>query len=319
MDTEAKPALDPVAAAMRATPQRLGAMLGEARAAAGLDLGDISRDSRIPLRHLRAIEADNHDALPALPYTIGFVKSFARAVGRDPEAAAAQFRAETTKAPIVPMMAAIEPLDERRLPPRGLMTASIAGLVIVLAGVVGYSAGMFDRARPATPAAVAATTTAGAPAGSSVPTSAAGAPVHSVQPAAAPVSTTAVAAAPTTSAAEPVAASLAAPNPGSAGTAGLATNAAAGPVTITPSEDVWVKIYDRSSRSAVKIGILPANVTYAVPATPGLLLWTGKAGVLKLNVGGRAIPPLGKPVETVRDVSLAPADLLARAGPAAAR
>ena len=45
---------------------------------------------------------------------------------------------------------------------------------------------------------------------------------------------------------------------------------------------------------------------------PGLLLWTGKAGVLKVIVGGRAIPPLGKPVETVRDVSLAPADLLAR-------
>ena len=288
---------------MRAAPQRLGAMLGEARAAAGLDLGDISRDSRIPLRHLRAIEADNHDALPALPYTIGFVKSFARAVGRDPEAAAAQFRAETTKAPIVPMMAAIEPLDERRLPPRGLMTLSIVGVLAVVGAVVAYSAGMFDRGHPAGPAT--AVVAIPAPAGSPVATSGPAAAAAPAATAPQPVLPEAVASQP------PVAANTgAAPPP--------AAVLAAGPVTITPTEDVWVKIYDRASKSAVKIGVLPANVAYAVPAMPGLLLWTGKAGVLKVSVGGRAIPPLGKPVETVRDVSLAPADLLARAAAPAA-
>lgn len=296
MDTEAKPALDTVAASMRAMPQRLGAMLGEARSAAGIELSDISRDSRIPLRHLRAIEADNHDALPALPYAVGFVKSFARAVGRDPELAAAQFRAETTKAPIVPMMAAIEPLDERRLPPRGLMTLSIVGVLAVVGAVVAYSAGMFDRSHPASPAAVAASTA-------------------TVSTATAPgAAAAALAPAPATSAAvtpRDIAGGAAPATP-------VAMAAAAGPVTITPTEDVWVKIYDRATKSAVKIGILPANVAYAVPATPGLLLWTGKAGVLKVSVGGRAIPPLGKPVETVRDVSLAPADLLARAALAAA-
>jgi cytoskeleton protein RodZ len=304
VDTEAKPALDPAAMATRTTHQRLGAMLGEARTAAGIDLADISRDSRIPLRHLRAIEADSHDALPALPYTIGFVKSFARAVGKDPEAAAAQFRAETTKTPIVPMIAAIEPLDERRLPPRGLMTLSIVGVLVIVGVVVAYSAGMFDRARPAAVAAISAPATDAAVGGASTPgvSATTNNAAMSGNPAVSPATEIA-----TSAPSEPIA-----PAPPSTAVV------AAGPVTITPTEDVWVKIYDRATNSTVKIGILPANVAYAVPATPGLLLWTGKAGMLKVSVGGRAIPPLGQPVETVRAVSLAPVDLLARITPGAA-
>ena len=42
--------------------------------------GRIGVDTRVPVRHLRAIEADAHDSLPALPYAIGFVKTLARAL-----------------------------------------------------------------------------------------------------------------------------------------------------------------------------------------------------------------------------------------------
>jgi hypothetical protein len=91
---------------------------------------------------------------------------------------------------------------------------------------------------------------------------------------------------------------------------------AAGPVVLTATEDVWIKIYDRATRTSAKIGILKAGETFAVPNDPpGLLLWTGKAGALAVTVNGKPIPPLGGPVETVRDVSLAAADLLARAAP----
>ena len=76
--------------------QRTGAVLAAAREAAGIDLVDLARESRVPLRHLTAIEADSHASLPALPYTVGFVKTFARAVGLDPEALALQFRAAAT-------------------------------------------------------------------------------------------------------------------------------------------------------------------------------------------------------------------------------
>ena len=267
---------------------RTGTVLATAREAAGIDLADLARDTRIPLRHLKAIEADSHASLPALPYTIGFVKTFAKAVGLDPEAVATQFRSETSKLAHVPSLPSLEPLDERRLPSRGLVTSSIAIIVLIIGGLSAWGAGLFD---PAAPAPVVAE--APPPVPEQVPNAvapagdigiAAPAPVGGVVPGAIP--------------AAPVAA------------------IAAGPVVLTATEDVWIKVYDRATRTSAKIGILKAGETFAVPNDPpGLLLWTGKAGALAVTVNGKPIPPLGGPVETVRDVSLAAADLLARAAP----
>ena len=96
----------------------LGETLRAARIAKGVDLAEIAATTRVPIRHLEAIEGDDHDALPALPYTIGFVKALARAVGYDADAAAAQYRAETSKVAHVPQSVQMEPVDESRVPPR---------------------------------------------------------------------------------------------------------------------------------------------------------------------------------------------------------
>ncbi len=256
---------------------RLGALLGDARKAAGLDLVDIARDTRVPVRHLAAIEHDAHDGLPALPYAIGFVKSFARAVGLDPEAAGAQFRAETSKTAHVPVTPAMAPLDERRLPPRGMLTLSIVGVVAIVAGVVAYSAGLFDRDLPAEPQVAVVSTPPTPP------------PVRTVPAVAAPPAV---------------------------------VPAGAGRVAITASEDAWYRIsgFDPAVGKVVtiKTAVLAKGERYDVPATPGLKLWTGRAGALGITVDGRALPPLGGPVETVKNVSLDAADLLARAAPAPA-
>ena len=281
---------DPPTALDTATvPHRVGAVLAAARTAAGLELADVARETRVPLRHLRAIENDSHDQLPALPYAIGFVKSFARAVGKDAEAMATQFRAETTKTAHAPMLSSLEPLDERRLPPRGLMLLSILAVLIVIAAVVAYSAGMFGA-----------------------PTPQLAAPVVPLPPAVTPATSPGTIA-PDTMAPGAVVVGAAAP--------GVAASAlpTSGQVTITASEEVWIKIYDRVTKQVVKIGILAPGERYDVPADqPNLALWTGKAGVLKVTVGGRALPPLGGPVETVRDVNLTPAGLAARAAAAPA-
>lgn len=269
--------------------QRTGALLAAAREAAGIDLVDLARESRVPLRHLKAIEADSHASLPALPYTIGFVKTFARAVGLDPEAMALQFRSETTKVAHVPTVPSLEPLDERRVPARSLVIASVAVIALIIAGLSAWGAGAFDPKPSTAPEVVVAVTEtpAEAPAGDvgiapAVAVAVPGAPLAAVAP------------------------GVPAPITG-----------AAGPVVLTATEDVWVKIYDKATRTSAKIGILKTGESFAVPADPpGLQLWTGKAGALKVTVGGKLLPPLGGPVETVRDVSLAGADLLARAAPA---
>ena len=244
----------------------------------------------MPLRHLRAIEADTHDELPAIPYAVGFVRSFARAVGLDGDEAAARFRAETTMVPHAPMAQSIEPLDERRLPSRGLVLASVVLLVLLLGGLTAYGAGWFDTAPASTPATSAAPSVAVAP------------PV-----AVAPATVTAV---PTTAAAPPAA--LPAP---------VATGP--GSVSIVATDDAWFRVYRIAPATGrpetVKTGLLAKGQRYDVPADmPGLKLWTGRAGALQLSVDGRALPPLGAPVETVRNVDLDPAALRARLAPAPA-
>ena len=267
-------------------PDRLGATLAAARIAAGRELDDIARETRVPLRHLRAIEADAHDSLPALPYTVGFVKSFARAVGLDGDVAGARFRAETSKTAHVPVQAQLEPLDERRLPSRGLVMASVVLLVLLLSGLTAYGSGWFD-------------TTPSAPAATNTPAASQAAP---------PPAETAAAStpAPVASTAEPASDVVAAPAPAGPGSG----------VAITATEDAWVRIYAVSAETGrpvtVHTGVITKGQTYDLPATPGLRLWTGRAGALKITVNGRAIPPLGGPVETVRNVSLMPSDLLAR-------
>lgn len=262
--------------------KRTGAMLLAGRTAAGLELTDIARETRVPLRHLKALETDRHDELPALPYAIGFVKAYARAVGLDPETIASQFRSETTKSAHVPTPMTLEPLDERRLPSRSLVIGSFALVAAIIAGLSAWGSGVFDPAPPAP--AVTTTTEATA------------------EPVAVP-------------AADPALATTA---PLAAAPVGATGAVATGPVVITAREDVWVKIYNKATNTSAKIGILKAGESFAVPIDPpGMLLWTGKAGALDITVGGRPIPPLGGPVETVRDVSLAAADLVARpaAGP----
>src|SRR3546814_12372797 len=57
---------------------------------------------------------------------------------------------------------------------------------------------------------------------------------------------------------------------------------------------------------------------YVVPATaerPQIL--TGRPNAPRVTVGTTAIPPLGPAARTISDVSLAPADLMARLQPAA--
>ena len=127
-------------------PRKVGERIAEARMAAGVHLDDIAQRTRVPLRHLQAIESGRYDQLPATTYSAGFVKMFARSVGLDGEQAAADFRAErgdhhgnqveyTT----------FEPADPARVPPRLLAAAGIAtAILLAIVYIVWRSAGTND-------------------------------------------------------------------------------------------------------------------------------------------------------------------------------
>ncbi len=117
-------------------PQTVGERLRVLREAAGMDLNDIGTRTRIPLRHLEAIERGEYSALPSPTYALGFTRSYARAVGTDEAPLIAQLRQELGRQdPKAGGNMPYEPVDPSRVPSR-LLAWTAAVLALVLA--IGY-------------------------------------------------------------------------------------------------------------------------------------------------------------------------------------
>lgn len=102
-----------------------------------LTLENIASKTRIPLRHLEAIEAGDFANLPARTYAVGFTRSYAKALGMDQAAIADQVRAELGAEDPSERYAqgqALEPGDPARVPSRGLVFFSIAAIILLLVG-----------------------------------------------------------------------------------------------------------------------------------------------------------------------------------------
>jgi transcriptional regulator with XRE-family HTH domain len=73
----------------------LGSELRQAREHAGLSLSEIAARTKIPLRHLASIENNQFDKVPAGIFLRSFIRTYAREVHVDPEAAIAEYRSMT--------------------------------------------------------------------------------------------------------------------------------------------------------------------------------------------------------------------------------
>jgi cytoskeleton protein RodZ len=114
----------------------IGEELRAAREAQGLSIDQVAAETRIPARHLSAIEAEDFAALPARTYAIGFTRTYARSVGLDSTAMAERVRAELDAQEPQPQHrpATFEPGDPARVPSRGLVWLVVAALVLLLVG-----------------------------------------------------------------------------------------------------------------------------------------------------------------------------------------
>jgi transcriptional regulator with XRE-family HTH domain len=108
----------------------VGAALRQARETLGLATEDIAQATRVRAAHISALEAFDLEALPSRPFTVGFVRAYARSLGLEPEAVVARFRAEAPR------------LDDQLRSPAGLHLQKprrfgrIAILVVVVLGAV---------------------------------------------------------------------------------------------------------------------------------------------------------------------------------------
>lgn len=117
-----------------------GQQLRAAREEKGLTLEQLSAETRIPERHLEAVEAGEYERLPSRTYAVGFTRTYARVVGLDEQALIAQVGQELDADDPRQHKAApakFEPGDPARLPSRGLAWFSAAAVILLLIG--GYT------------------------------------------------------------------------------------------------------------------------------------------------------------------------------------
>jgi cytoskeletal protein RodZ len=159
-----------------------GATLRAAREALRLELTQVAAETRIPLRHLAAIEEDNFESLPSRAYAIGFSRTFAKAVGLDDAAITDAVRAELaggTMRRSVPSRE-MEPGDPARLPSAGLAWTAAGVVLLLFVGIVAWFSTSFGAGtEPGSliEPAPAATATTAATGPSPAPTTAVSGPV----------------------------------------------------------------------------------------------------------------------------------------------
>ncbi len=297
-----------------------GKLLSRKRLDRGFDLADAARATRIPLRHLEAIEKDNYDRLPAYPYAVGFVRNYAKYLGLAPDEVVSQFKSETTLMDPTLTATLPEPLDESRMPSKAMILGGLAAA----AAIIGAAAWFFTRTTETVVEDEPLEAAGALPAEENT-----GSPPVMSQSSAPPVGQPMVPPAPNTTNGTMPADGVIAPADGAtalpAATPPLPAVTAATTgispigVVLRANEDSWIKVSDGSSPS-LRTGILKAGDTYTVPNVPGLKLLSGNAGGLDVFVNGRQLPPLGGKGMTVKGVSMDPAQLLARqTAPAAPR
>lgn len=161
----------------------VGMKLRRAREAAGMSLRAVAEATRIPVRHVEALESDDFAALPARAYVVGFTRSYARAVDADEAAMVEAVREQLAASePTPPRRAAqsFEPGDPARVPSaRFAWISALFALVMIVAGFTfwrtyyepgGELPSLLPSATPApaasaSPAPAASASTAPAPGG----------------------------------------------------------------------------------------------------------------------------------------------------------
>ena len=141
---------------VEAEPMTVGEELKAARARMGMSLSDLAAETRVPMRHLESIERSEFSALPGHTYTVGFVRSYARALGLDDIAMVNALRAELSSGGHERYEAPLqnyEPTDPARVPSKTLAwTAAAVAALVLVAYLIFRSYALAPTIAPQTPA-----------------------------------------------------------------------------------------------------------------------------------------------------------------------
>jgi cytoskeleton protein RodZ len=130
-----KPAAKEYSAEEYANAPRAGAVLQAARERLGWALADVAAMLRIRPSYLEALEAGRLHDLPGSVYAVGFLRSYATALGLDVEEVARRFRAEAGEITRHAELIFPTPVPERGLPAGALI---LLGLILVGGAYIGW-------------------------------------------------------------------------------------------------------------------------------------------------------------------------------------
>jgi cytoskeleton protein RodZ len=114
---------------------RVGADLKAARERLGWKLPAVSGHLRIRLPYLQAIEDGRVDLLPGNAYAIGFLRTYAQALGLDPDEVARRFRAEASETIRKTELNFPAPVPERGVPAGAIV---LVGALIAIGAYAGW-------------------------------------------------------------------------------------------------------------------------------------------------------------------------------------
>lgn len=105
-----------------------------------MTLANVAGETRIPIRHLEAIEAGDFAGLPARTYAIGFSRTYARLVGLEEEEIVELVRNELADGDYGSAAAggSMEPGDSSKLPSSGLAWFGAIAAVLLVAGLMAF-------------------------------------------------------------------------------------------------------------------------------------------------------------------------------------
>ena len=265
---------------------RLGEELREARLSLGLSIEDIATGTRIRRPYLVALEEGRVRDLPAPAYAVGFVRTYAKALGLDDDAVVRRFR--EASGPVVARKTDL--IFPEAVPDRGVPAGAVilVGAVLAVGGYLGWYqwSGSGTRTVDAVPPL----------------------PVR-LEPVVAPAAPVAAPVAPLAATTEPPAGPTPQALPVVPVAAAAVTPAAIpgeGRVLLRARAETWIQVRDTRAGTTILNRVLKPGESYAVPAREGLLLSTGNAGGLEILVDGQPATGLGAAQAVRRDVPLEP-------------
>jgi len=313
-----EPNANQTGAAAPAGTARIGAELRAVRERLGWKRAEVAAELRIREPYLEAIENGDLEALPGPAYQIGFVRSYAQALGLDGAEILRRFRAEGVGASKKPELSFLAPVPDRAVPSGAIV---LLGVVLLLGGYgLWFLHTENDRTMaasiPAVPAELAPLAVPPAlPAPkASQPAMAQTGPQVKPATAGSNPALAAAQAAPGAAVAASGTAPAAAPPPPAAATPGVATPGVSTPGVSTPgvttlgktilaTADSWVEVKDASGNILFS-RLMHQGDSWPVPDMPGLTLTAGNAGGTEIADNGAAGQPLGATGTVVRNYTL---------------